>query len=43
MKATVDIKELENFLWFLQDKSADVYQEETQKAVKRFLEDIQKQ
>ncbi|MBP2259077.1 hypothetical protein J2Z81_003068 [Virgibacillus campisalis] len=29
MKTTIDVKELENFLWYLQDKSADVYEDET--------------
>lgn len=40
MKRTIDIKELENFLWYLQDKSDDVYAAETKKAVERFLEEI---
>jgi len=39
MKVTVDVKELENFLWYLQDKSAEVYEAETKQAVERFLEE----
>ncbi|HLR68156.1 MAG TPA: hypothetical protein VK105_13675 [Virgibacillus sp.] len=42
MKTTIDVKELENFLWYLQDKSADVYEDETKQAVKRFLEEIKR-
>jgi len=37
MKATIDVKELESSLWYLQDKSADIYEDETKKAVERFL------
>jgi len=39
MKVTVDIQELENFLWYLQDKTEDVYEAETKQAVERFLEE----
>ena len=39
MKTTNDVKELENFLWYLQDKSTDVYQTETKQAVERFLKE----
>lgn len=42
MKIKVEKAELENFLWYLQDKSDEVYEEETKKAVIRFLEDINK-
>lgn len=41
-KATIDVKELESFLWYLQDKTTDVYETETKQAVKRFLEEIKK-
>jgi len=37
---TINVKELENFLWYLQDKAEDVYEAETKQAVKRFLEEI---
>lgn len=40
MKKTIDVNELENFLWYLQDKSDDVYQSETKRAVDRFLENL---
>ncbi|HLR09586.1 MAG TPA: hypothetical protein VK136_10100 [Bacillota bacterium] len=40
MKTTIDVKELENLLWYLQDKSADVYEVETRQAVERFLKEI---
>lgn len=39
MKTTIDVKELENFLSYSQDKSADVYESETKQAVERFLEE----
>ncbi|WP_280990997.1 hypothetical protein [Lentibacillus jeotgali] len=39
MKTTIDLKELENFLWYLQDKAEDVYKSETKQAVERFLEE----
>lgn len=42
MNATIDVKEIENFLWYLQDKSADVYEAETKQAVERFLEEIKR-
>lgn len=37
---TVKFKELENFLWYLQDKSDDVFQTETKKAVQEYLREI---
>lgn len=40
MNTTIDIKKLENFLWYLQNKSADVYETETKQAVERFLEEV---
>jgi len=42
MNATINVKELENFLWYLQDKSTDVYEAETKQAVERFLEEIKR-
>ena len=42
MKISVEKTELENFLWYLQDKSDEVYEEETKKAVIQFLDDINK-
>lgn len=42
MKTTIDVKELENFLWYLQDKSDEVYKSETKQAVERFLEEIKR-
>ncbi len=40
MKKIVDVTELEDFLWYLQDKSDEAFEDETKQAVKRFLEDI---
>lgn len=37
MKAVVDLKELEAFLSYLEDKTDEVYQNEVKQAVKRFL------
>jgi len=34
----LDVKELEKFLWFLQNKSDSVYTKETEEAVKQFLD-----
>lgn len=36
MRAIVDLKELETFLSYLEDKTHDVYQNEVKQAVKRF-------
>lgn len=33
-----DIQELENFLYYLQDKVKECYKEETKQAIERFLE-----
>lgn len=38
-KVTVDLDELEEFLWYLQDKAAVNYREETRKAVRKFIEE----
>ncbi|MDQ0353080.1 hypothetical protein J2R98_002941 [Alkalibacillus filiformis] len=35
----VDVKELERFLDYLQDKVEDVYQNETKQAIKRFMKE----
>ncbi|MBB6451576.1 hypothetical protein HNR44_003591 [Geomicrobium halophilum] len=40
MKKMIDVKELENFLWYLQDKSDDAYKAETKRAVERYLEEL---
>lgn len=37
MKAVVNLKELENFFNYLEDKTNEVYQNEVQQAIKRFL------
>lgn len=39
-KITVDEKELENFLNYLQDKVEDVYKKETEKAIESFLKEL---
>lgn len=39
MKVSFDIKELESFLIYLQDKIDDVYKAETDVAIKSFLKD----
>ena len=36
----VDIKDLENFLNYLQDKVEDFYKRETEKAIKDYLEEL---
>ena len=36
----VDIKDLENFLNYLQDKVIDCYKIETEKAIKDYLEEL---
>ena len=36
----VDIKDLENFLNYLQDKVEDYYKSETEKAIKDYLEEL---
>ena len=36
----VDIKDLENFLNYLQDKVEDSYKSETEKAIKDYLEEL---
>ena len=36
----VDIKDLENFLNYLQDKVEDCYKRETEKAIKDYLEEL---
>ena len=36
----VDIKDLENFLNYLQDKVEDCYNRETEKAIKDYLEEL---
>jgi len=37
MKAVIDLKELESFLSYLEDKADEVYENEVRQAVKRFL------
>ncbi|WP_171031216.1 hypothetical protein [Ruoffia tabacinasalis] len=39
MEVTIDIKELETFLNYLQDKVDEVYKMETNIAIKTFLEE----
>ena len=36
----VDIKDLENFLNYLQDKVEDCYKSETEKEIKDYLEEL---
>lgn len=36
----VDIKDLENFLNYLQDKVEDSYKRETEKAIKDYLKEL---
>ncbi len=35
-------KELENFLYYLQDKVQDCYKEETKVAIENFLEEVRR-
>ncbi|WP_382391976.1 hypothetical protein [Lentibacillus juripiscarius] len=39
IKMQINLIELENFLWYIQDKVEEVYQAETKKAIRRFLAD----
>ncbi len=36
----IDLKELENFLQYLQDKVEEVYKRETERAIKEYLKEI---
>ncbi|TMN20948.1 hypothetical protein [Lentibacillus cibarius] len=39
IKMQISLIELENFLWYMQDKVEEVYQAETKKAIRGFLAD----
>lgn len=40
MRKMIDVTELENFLWYLQDKSDEAFESETKQAVQRYLEEL---
>jgi hypothetical protein len=40
-KVKVDIKDLENFMDYLQDKVEDCYKAETQRAIKEYLAELE--
>ncbi|WP_281245060.1 hypothetical protein [Lentzea albida] len=40
MKLAVEKKELETFLSYLADKVEDVYKDEVEQAIKRFLDEV---
>lgn len=42
MLKKIDLKELENFLEYLQDKIEDCYKQETAQAIAEFLKDVKK-